>query len=298
MMNDIVTIDTNNFAAMAKAMGISDDSSASTKKASILARFRISHTPIMGTAEVNGKQKNVEVVEGGSFKLEIPDGQTYYATSVKLRPYAQRFMYKRFVMGSGESKNRYIKTIMTEENFKIDLKDNDGGFNCGKNEHWVKDWKALSKDVQDLYKSIKRVRVVLGTVELINPVDEKGASVSVDVTPCIWEVENKEAYNTVGGCFNQFSKMKRLPPQHYIHLVTEPRDLPNGNRYYVPMTKLDMTETLRVEDEHQQTFADFMAWIDNYNSYIFNAWNENVRNKQEVDIDMEEFIDVEDATVQ
>lgn len=297
-MNDIITIDTNNYAAMAKAMGISDDTSSSTKKASTLARFRISHTPIMGTAEVNGKRKNVEVVEGGSFKLEIPDGPTYYATSAKLRPYAQRYMYKRFVMGSGETKNRYIKTIMTEENFKIDLKDNDGGFNCGKSDHWVKDWKALPKSTQDLYKSIKRVRVVLGTIELVNPVDENGASVDLDVTPCIWEVENKEAYNTIGGCFSQFGKMKRLPVQHYIDLTTESRDLPNGNRYYVPTTKLNMTETLRVEESEQARFADFMAWIDNYNSYIFNAWNENVRNKQEVDIDMQEFIDVEDATVQ
>ena len=73
-MNDIVTIDTNNYAAMAKAMGISDEASTSSKKSSTLARFRISHSPIMGTAEVNGKQKNVEVVEGGYYKLQIPDG--------------------------------------------------------------------------------------------------------------------------------------------------------------------------------------------------------------------------------
>ena len=298
MMNDIVTIDTNNYAAMAKAMGISDEANTSSKKSSTLARFRISHSPIMGTAEVNGKQKNVEVVEGGSYKLEIPDGPTYYATSVKLRPYLQRYMYKRFVMGSGETKNRYIKTIMTEENFKIDLKDNDGGFNCGKSDHWVKDWKALPKDIQDLYRSIKRVRVVLGTVELINPVDDKGSPVDVGVTPCIWEVENREAFATIGGCFTQYSKMKRLFVQHNIELTTEARQIPNGSSYYVPATKLDMTETLRVEDEEQAIFADFMAWVDNYNSYIFNAWNENVRNKQEVDIDVEDFIDVEDATVQ
>jgi hypothetical protein len=92
--------------------------------------------------------------------------------------------------------------------------------------------------------------------------------------------------------------MKRLFVQHNIELTTEARQIPNGNSYYVPATKLNMTETLRVEDEEQAIFADFMAWVDNYNSYIFNAWNENVRDKQEVDIDVEDFIDVEDATVQ
>ena len=61
---------------------------------------------------------------------------------------------------------------------------------------------------------------------------------------------------------------------------------------------LNLTEPLRVEDEEQAIFADFMAWVDNYNTYIFNAWNENVRDKQEVDIDVEDFIDVEDAIVQ
>ena len=298
-MNDIVTIDTNNYAAMAKAMGIANETSSSTsdKKASTLARFRISHTPIMGMADVNGKQKNVEIVEGGSFKLEVPEGPTYYASSAKLRPYLQRYMYKKFVMGKGDTKNRYVKTLMAD-NLNTDLKDNDGGFNCGKSAGWVKDFKALDQSKQDLIRSIKRVRVVLGTIELINPVDEKGASVDVPETSFIWEVENREAFNTIGGCFSQFAKMKRLPVQHTIDLITEARELPNGNKYYVPSTKLDLTQSLRVEDSEQSRFADFIQWVDNYNEYIVNAWNENVRNKQKVDIDVEDFIDVEDATVQ
>ncbi|BCV06974.1 MAG: hypothetical protein CM15mV148_310 [uncultured marine virus] len=49
--------------------------------------MRIHHSPVMGTAEVNGKTVNVEVIEGGTYKLEIPDGPTYYASSVKVRPY-------------------------------------------------------------------------------------------------------------------------------------------------------------------------------------------------------------------
>lgn len=40
----------------------------------------------MGMAEVKGKNVNVEVVEGGTYKLEIPDGPTHYASSVKPRP--------------------------------------------------------------------------------------------------------------------------------------------------------------------------------------------------------------------
>ena len=75
-MTELTTIDPNNYAAMAKAMGIAHEGTGKTKSSS-LARLRINHSPVMGTAEVNGKNVNVEVVCGGTYKLEIPDGPTY-----------------------------------------------------------------------------------------------------------------------------------------------------------------------------------------------------------------------------
>ena len=82
-MTQLTTIDTNNYAAMAKAMGTANESTGSSKS-SQLARLRIHHSPIMGTAEVNGKNVNVEVIEGGSYKLEIPDGPTYPIVSSRV----------------------------------------------------------------------------------------------------------------------------------------------------------------------------------------------------------------------
>ena len=91
-----VTINTGNFNAMAEAMGMNVDTQQKSQ-ASTLARLRINHSPIMGEETINGKKVKVEVVSGGTYKLEIPDGPTYYATSATIRPYLQRFMYKRFV---------------------------------------------------------------------------------------------------------------------------------------------------------------------------------------------------------
>ena len=108
-MTQLQTIDTNNYAAMAKAMGTANETTGSSKS-SQLARLRIHHSPIMGTAEVNGKNVNVEVIEGGAYKLEIPDGPTYYASGIKMRPFLQRFMYKRYVMGDAKTPNRFIKS--------------------------------------------------------------------------------------------------------------------------------------------------------------------------------------------
>jgi len=88
-LTQLTTVDTNNYAAMAKAMGIAHEKTSSSS--SSLARLRINHSPIIGSDKV--------LVKGGTYKLEIPDGPTHYATSIKMRPFMQRFMHKRFVQG-------------------------------------------------------------------------------------------------------------------------------------------------------------------------------------------------------
>ena len=248
----------------------------------------------MGEAEVNGKSMNVEVVKGGTYKLEIPDGETYYASSAKIRPFMQRFMYKRFVMASGDTANRYIKTVMAD-NLNIDLKDNDGQFNCGKPAGWIADFKALPEKTQELLKQIKRVRVVFGTVDLVDVVNSKGEPVEVPTTPFIWEVENRDAFKTVGGVFAQLAKMKRLPVQHIVTANTEEKKLPNGSSFYLPITSLDISKSIELTKEDQTTFGDFVAWVQNYNEYILNSWSENAnRDMGSDDIDtVDSFVDVD-----
>ena len=285
-----VAINTN-FSDMAKLMGMSVDNKQS-EKASTLARLRISHAPIMGEADVNGKTKKVEVVEGGTYRLEIPDGPTYYASKAVIRPFVQRFMYKRFVKGNDSTPNRYIKTVMAD-NLSIDLKDNDGGFNCGKPAGYIQDFKSLPESMQDLIKQIKRVRVVFGTVELIDPVDATGKSVDLSSKPFIWEVENRDAFKTIGALFTKLGKMRKLPPQHTFTATTTEQSLPNGNSFYLPETALDLQTTLELDDPTQETLSNFLAWITNYNEYISNAWDENAHKHEDVDKEgVEEFIDI------
>jgi len=286
-----VAINTN-FSDMAKLMGMSVDNQQS-EKSSTLARLRISHSPIMGEADVNGKTKKVEVVEGGTYRLEIPDGPTYYASKAIIRPFVQRFMYKRFVKGNENTPNRYIKTVMAD-NLNIDLKDNDGGFNCGKPAGYIQDFKALPESMQDLIKQIKRVRVVFGTVELVDPVDASGKSADVEAqTPFIWEVENRDAFKSIGTIFTKLGKMRRLPPQHTFAATTAEQSLPNGNSFYLPETALDLQTTLELDDATQETLGNFLAWVTNYNQYISNAWDENAHKHDDVDKEgVEEFIDI------
>jgi len=294
-MTQLTTIDTNNFAAMAKAMGIADVGTTQKKQSSTLARLRISHSPIMGEAEVNGKRVNMEVVSGGSYRVEIPDGPTYYATSVELRPYVQRYMYKKFLKGSGDTPNRYVKTVMAD-NLNIDLKDNDGGFNCGKPAGYIADWKSLPEKTQELIRQIKRVRVVLGTLNLVGAVDASGneAEAPRDI-PFIWEIENRDAFKTVGMLFTKLAKQKRMPIQHTMVANTEERKLPNGNSFYLPVVSIDMTKSLDITGEEQDSFADFMTWIENYNDYIINAYAEKSsrHNDEDDELIVDGVVDIE-----
>lgn len=304
-MNDLININTDSYADLAKAMGIATELSAKPKKSGNLNRLRIWHTPIMGQVEVNGKMANVEVIEGGAYRLEIVEenGSTfYYAKNISIRPFMQRFMLRRYIANlnakAGEPKGMFHRTIMSD-NLNSDLKDNTGRFNCGKPSGYIEDFKALTSDMQDLIRQIKRVRVIFGIVTLDEPTDEKGQPVVVGDVPFIWEIDNKDAFKTLGEQFNEYVKKSRLPIQHLIHLNgTKANQLPNGSNFYTPNAEVDFSESFDVTAEDQKLFGDFVDWIKNFNDYICKEWEEKVESRQnpvskEEMETVESFIDIE-----
>ena len=184
------------------------------------------------------------------------------------------------------------------DNLNIDLKDSDGGFNCGKPSGWIEDFKALPQAQQDLIRSCKRVRVVFGLITMIDPVDATGASVSVQPTAFIWEVENRDAFKSIGKCFNDLARAKRLPVQHEIALSTEANKLASGAIFYLPSPTLDLSSTIEVGDDDQVMFSNLVLWIKNYNDYILNQWDENSHKNEKVDKEtLEEFIEIDSSEV-
>jgi len=259
----------------------------------------------MGQAEVNGKMANVEVIEGGAYRLEVIEesGSTYYyAKNISIRPFMQRFMLRRYIANlsakAGEPKGMFHRTIMSD-NLNTDLKDNTGRFNCGKPSGYIEDFKALAPDMQDLIRQIKRVRVIFGVVTLDEPTNEKGESVLLGDVPFIWEIDNKDAFKTLGEQFNAYVKKSRLPIQHLIHLNgTKANELPNGSHFYTPIAEVDFGESFDVTDEDQKLFGDFVDWIKNFNDYICKEWEEKVESRQnpvskEEMETVESFIDIE-----
>ena len=303
-MTDLVTINTDSYATMAKAMGL--PTSTVEKKANTLNRFRIWHNPTMGMGESNGRSVKMEVVEGGMYRLEVQgDPSTFYfSEKVEFRPFLQRFMYKKFKQNrnakEGEKQGGYVKTIMADT-LNIDLKDDDGTFNCGKPTGYVKDFQALPEATKRLIKEIKRNRVVFGLVKMVDPVKGIDGKEIADLPeyPVIWEIDNRDAYKAIGDVFSRFAKSQSLPLQHVIKLEgTKENKLNNGGSFYTPIVQLDTTSKIEISDSDHKAFGDFLDWVKNYNDGIISKWDTKVAEKQdevsEEDMEtVEDFIDVE-----
>jgi hypothetical protein len=296
MTTELAALNSGNFAEMAKAMGMTQDMNAGEKaKSSTLPRLRIWNQAEMGQVEVNGKKKNMEVVPAGMYRLQLPDATFIYAESVDIRVFVQRFMYKRY---DSVNKN-YIKTLMAND-LNGDLKDNFGGLNCGKPAGYIQDFNALPDDTKTLIKQIKRVRVLLGEVKLTNAIDAQGNEVEhADAYPFIWEVDNRDAFKTLGEPFTQMAKQKHLPVQHWITCTTVENKLPTGASFFLPDVTLNMKDSISLTEEDQTRFADFIEWINNYNDYIVKAWSEKHTEKmsEEDDTLIESFIDLDSDEV-
>ena len=114
-------------------------------------------------------------------------------------------------------------------------------------------------------------------------------------TPFIWEVDNRDAFKGWGDVFSTFAKQKRLPIQHKVDSATEERKLPNGNSFFVPVTTVNLTNVVDIEQSDQQLFTDFMAWVQNYNEYIINAYTEKASSRDDEDDEyiVDELVDIE-----
>ena len=293
MSTDISTLNTSNFAQLAQAMGMEADTKTK-KQTSTLARLKIDHKGVMGETEIKGKKKKVEVVDAGSFCLTLPDDTKLYDANPKIQLFQQKFMYKRYLTSGGpEGKGMFVKTEMAND-LKGDLRDNTGGFNCGKSSGWIEDYNSLPQDQKDLIKSIKRVRVLFGLVTLAAAVNEKGESLGVKGNyPFIYEVDNKEAFKIMGGPIAEMLKQKYLLPQKVLTLGTEERSIASGAKYYVPSVEFDSGVVELKHPEDEDTFKDFNEWIKGYNSYIANAYADASKDQDKETVN--EFVDVEAA---
>ena len=117
----------------------------------------------------------------------------------------------------------------------------------------------------------------------------------MEVQPFIWEIDNRDAFKTMGEPFTQMAKQRRLPVQHWVTCGSEERSIPTGAKFYLPVPNVDLTTSIDLTDADQTKFSDFIEWINNYNEYIVSAWNEKRTEKIEAEDEslVEDFIDID-----
>ena len=290
MTTNIVTQDNMNTynAEMAKIMGVADDDDSSETKTSTLARVKIIHAPIMGMKTIDGEETETVVVKGGSYSIQMPDDKIVYGSKLTMRPFMQRYMYKKYVQGTdADNPGYFVKTLMADS-LNQDLKDTHGGYNCGKPAGYIKDFKALSEDMQKLIRTIKRVRVIFGLATISSPLDENGKKVNDFETsiPVIFEVDNRTSFKTSGEPFAYLKKRKHYPPNHEIDFTTEAQELQTGAKYYTVLAKLN-SKSYELNEQDADTLQSFLDWITNYNSYVTTSFDEkrgNSVSKEEAEI--------------
>jgi len=271
-------------------MGMSADMEKTPSKSSTLPRLRFWNKPVMGQVDVNGKKKNMEIISAGAYRLQLPDDKFIYAEQADVRVFVQRFMYRRY----DDKQNMYVKTLMAED-LNGDLKDNVGGYNCGKPAGFIEDWSSLSDEKKKFFGLIKRVRVLLGEVKFTNAVDQDGNEIDAGTHPFIWEIDNKEGFKSMGEPFAKLGKVKHLPVQHWINCTTvRGGEGKTAIEYYVPAYTLNLSESIELEEADQQRFSDFIDWIGNYNQYIVDAHNKSVQGLSDDDASLvDELIEID-----
>ena len=292
MENNLAIIGTEE--NLADIMGMSNTVPSSR---SALAEIKQVHQNIMGTKEVDGEKMEVAVIKAGSYSVVFPDETVYYSDKITIRTFMQRFQWERwddnFTRPDGGS-GRMLRSVMGKS-LSVDLKDNYGGFNCGRPSGYVKDFSSLPQETQDIMKSTKRYKIVFGLCTLDNAKDANGKSVDVKEFPFFMRIKNRDSFKAMNDIFNAIQRKNRLPIQHKLVLSSELKSIPSGATYAV--VKASLGDEVEITADDQETLNSFVEWVESMNSITLSKWEENRRPEELSEADEEivsSIVEIED----
>ena len=292
MENNLAIIGTKE--NLADIMGMSNTVPSSR---SALAEIKQVHQNIMGTKEVDGEKMEVAVIKAGSYSVVFPDETVYYSDKITIRTFMQRFQWERwddnFTRPDGGS-GRMLRSVMGKS-LSVDLKDNYGGFNCGRPSGYVKDFSSLPQETQDIMKGTKRYKIVFGLCTLDNAKDANGKSVDVKEFPFFMRIKNRDSFKAMNDIFNAIQRKNRLPIQHKLVLSSELKSIPSGATYAV--VKASLGDEVEITADDQETLNSFVEWVESMNSITLSKWEENRRPEELSEADEEivsSIVEIED----
>jgi hypothetical protein len=290
MSTELATTGSSN--PLAELMG---DPKPETQQRSSLARINVLSSAIKGEVELGGKKIKTDVVPVGAYKITLGE-DVFYAERIEVRILTDRLQWQRW----NASTNEMEKSVMSRS-VNSDLQDSVGGFNLGRPSGYIEDFNALPEATKDVIRSVKRVKIFMGTVTIKNPVDDTGSPVSgeyVDI-PFIMDVKNRDSLKNIDASQKAVARKNSLPHMTKIVLTGAEASIPTGATYgYTLSTVGDIVTPSDADNSYmQQTAADFLDYIQYSNGKIMDLHHERSNTSMSADDAalVGSIIDVEEA---
>tara|TARA_R110002012_G_scaffold54244_5_gene139171 strand:- start:2520 stop:3401 length:882 start_codon:yes stop_codon:yes gene_type:complete len=281
--------------SLADIMGMSNTPPSSR---SALAEIKQVHQNIMGTKKVDGENMEVAVIKAGSYAVEFPDETVYYSSTITIRTFMQRFQWQRwddnYTRPDGGS-GRMLRSVMGKS-LSVDLKDNYGGFNCGRPSGYVKDFSSLPQETQDVMRSTKRYNIIFGMCTLDDAKDVNGKSVEVKEFPFFMRIKNRDSLKAISDIFSAIQRKNHFPIQYNLKLSGELKSIPSGATYAV--VNASMGKLVEITTDDQEVLNSFVDWVESMNSITLSKWEEHRRPEELSEADEEivsSIVEIEDA---
>jgi len=290
MSTELATTGSSN--PLAELMG---DPKQSSEQRNALARINILSSAIKGEVELGGKKIKTDVVPVGAYKITLGD-DVFYAESIEVRILTDRLQWQRW----NSSTNEMEKSVMSRS-VNNDLQDSVGGFNLGRPSGYIEDFNALPEATKDVIRTVKRVKIFMGTVTIKNPVDDTGSPISgeyVDI-PFIMDVKNRDSLKNIDTSQKAIARKNSLPHMTKIVLTGAEASIPTGATYGYTLSTVGAIVAPSDDDNTymQQTAADFLDYIQYSNGKIMDLHHE--RSSKSMDAEdaalVGSIIDVEEA---
>tara|TARA_R110000751_G_scaffold65446_1_gene133886 strand:+ start:451 stop:1302 length:852 start_codon:yes stop_codon:yes gene_type:complete len=259
-MNNVVALSIDNMN-LADAMGFSSSASSPTQN----TLYRVTAKVIQEIEETTKK-----IVSSPVFKI-TRDEEEIYSRELSVRFFAERQRWEKW----DSAANTTQRTVMAL-NLKSDLKDTLGTYNLNRG-GYVKDWDALPEARKEFIRSIKRCKVMMGMVTLIDPFYEGGAPATGydtedDEIPFIMDVKNRDSLKYIEASTDKLTRKSILPIEHTINLTGEVKTMPNGNTFAVIHSSLG--DHVGFSDGDNAMLQDFVDYVQGRNEYVLHKWDE------------------------
>jgi hypothetical protein len=285
-MNTELTVTDDSGRSIAEMMGVTVQEDS--KRRSSLARLTQIHKALMGDIEVAGKVIKTEVVPSGAYKLDLKgDEQVAYCLNPVIRIFALRQQWTHW-----DAENNKMDRSMMATDLKGDLKDTRGTFNIGRPSGYVEDWESLPQATKDIMRSVKRTKILFGTINLAGVMDEAGNAVEGfdrDI-PFIMDIKNRDSIKALDNALKLLARKNVLPIQYNVVLSAEEHTMPTGNTYASMVFQLK--DAVAISEEDNEVLKGFFDWMEWTNSYVKEQWESN-----NTDSIAGDFVDIEGVAV-